>query len=162
MPPSKQHARAMPVCSALDDELDLVYVKPQGVATTQEFIDCIEEYAREPAFHPEIDVLLDFRSMTSYELGEDAAIEQLAATIDQTRDGETGYRMACIVRSDSEETLVSLSESVLYRAGEAESFYEPAEALRWLDRAGAEERVEGLRRTLETDAPAAGEDANAT
>jgi hypothetical protein len=143
--------RAMPVCYSLDEDLDLAYINPQGVVTTRDFLECIEEYAQEPAFHPEIDVLLDFRSMSEYDLGEDEVIDQLGRAIARTRDGTTDYRVACVVETDDQETLVSMSGGVLYRANEAEAFYELPEALRWLDRPGAEERVEHVRRRLEDE-----------
>ena len=135
----------MPVRYALDEELDLVYLGSQRVVTTRQYLDCIETYARHPGFHPKMDVLLDFRGMSAYELGEDEDVERMGRVIQRTRSGKTDYRVACIVRTEEEETLVAMGKDVLYRAAVAKSFYDLSEAFRWLGHTEGEEHVQRLK-----------------
>lgn len=146
----------MPIHFSVVEDLDLVYLNLRGAASTQQLLDCIERYAQAPGFHSRIDLLIDLRGMAEYELGEDDVIERVNEVIQTTRNGETGYRAAYIVQSAEEETLVSMSNDLMYRAEEAEAFYESAEALRWLGRSDAEERIAELHRAMEEKDPPAG------
>lgn len=144
----------MPSALTVAPALDLLYIYGHGCITDQRFMALFQEVAEaaddpSSAMHPRMDVLFDFRTVTSIQLSDsDLPLDTMLEMVHGYR-GDAVYRSATIVTHPALKTTSKVLSETSYCPGAAHEIFDTLpEALAWLDRSEHEAAVERLRASI--------------
>jgi hypothetical protein len=140
----------VPVNYRIDKISDLWVIVCKGYTTGDEYVDCVKRAAGDPLFHWDIDLLLHLGGVTEFEIdlghfGQIKALEEIA----RAQGDFSNYRVAAITRNVSDDANIKLYQAMMRQAEiEYESFDFLVDALKWLGRENAANRIVDLYNEL--------------
>jgi len=137
----------MPVSYCIDPSSDLWVVVCSGLATGDEYLECLERSSSNEAFHWNIDLLLDVSGVDEFDI-DLTVFEKIKAAEEEAIKvyGPQKYKIAAITRHDSDKYNIFLYQAMMKKSDIVyQDFNNLRSALQWLGRA---DKLEFIRSSI--------------